>query len=136
LKKTMAIGITVLVLAAAAGGVRMLAPMRHGTTDNTNSSVNSGSTVEVPANKPNTVVIDNYKFGPNKITVKRGTRVTWVNRDQDRHNVKPDQESPGFEAGPLLAKGEQYSVTFDIVGTYKYHCSPHPYMKASVEVTE
>ena len=36
----------------------------------------------------------------------------------------------------LLAKVESYSWTFNTVGTYTYHCSPHPYMKGIVEVVE
>ena len=43
---------------------------------------------------------------------------------------------PDVFAGPLLAKGERYSFTFTKVGSYPYHCAPHPYMQGAVVVTE
>jgi plastocyanin len=30
---------------------------------------------------PNTVIIQNFAFSPQEITVKVGTTVTWINRD-------------------------------------------------------
>ena len=82
------------------------------------------------------IEIKDYTYTPAKIQIKKGTKVTWTNQDSVRHDVSPDNESEDFEASKLLAKGESYSFTFNTVGTYSYHCSPHPYMKAAVEVTE
>lgn len=78
--------------------------------------------------------IKDFAFTPAKITVKKGTTVTWTNQDGARHDVTPDQPSEKFKASQLLAKGETYSFTFNDEGTYTYHCSPHPYMKGTVEV--
>jgi amicyanin len=80
--------------------------------------------------------IQDFDFQTEKLKVKVGTKVTWTNKDDARHDVTPDSESPDFVASKLLAKGESYSFTFEKPGTYAYHCSPHPYMKASVEVIE
>lgn len=83
-----------------------------------------------------TVSIKSFTFSPGKITVRQGTKVTWTNKDGVRHDVTPDTETAEFKASGLLSEGSSYSVTFDTPGTYTYHCSPHPYMKGTVEVTE
>lgn len=70
------------------------------------------------------------------IKVKKGTTVTWTNQDSAKHDVTPDNETDTFKASELFGKGETYSVTFNTPGTYSYRCSPHPYMKGIVEVTE
>ncbi len=80
--------------------------------------------------------IQDFDFQTAKLKVKVGTKVTWTNKDDARHDVTPDSETPDFVASKLLAKGESYSFTFEKPGMYAYHCSPHPYMKASVEVVE
>lgn len=70
------------------------------------------------------------------MNIKVGTTITWTNQDSARHDVAPDIESADFPASKLLAKGESYSHTFTKAGTYSYHCTPHPYMKASITVTD
>lgn len=91
----------------------------------------TGDAVEASA-----VTIENYAYSPASIRVKKGTTVTWTNQDSVKHDVMPDKPSDDFKASDLLAKGESYSFTFNTVGTYSYYCSPHPYMKATVEVVE
>lgn len=86
---------------------------------------------------PNSVSIVDFAFSPKKMVVKKGTTVTWTNKDSARHDINPDEDyGDAFKPSELLAKGDKYSFTFDTVGTYAYHCSPHPYMKATIEVTE
>lgn len=80
--------------------------------------------------------IDNFKFMPAQITVKKGTTVTWTNRDTARHDVTPVENSDGAPRSELMGQNESYSHTFDTIGTFAYYCSPHPYMKASVTVVE
>jgi amicyanin len=83
------------------------------------------------------VDIKGFAFTQKDITVKKGTKVTWTNQDSVKHDVVSDDGAPaGGPKGPLLAKGESYSFTFDTVGTFPYHCTPHTYMKAVVTVTE
>ncbi len=83
------------------------------------------------------VQIQDSSFAPAIIRVKKGTTVTWTNQDSVQHNVVSDEDSPreGLN-GPLLEKGKTYSFTFDNVGTYAYHCTPHPTMQGTVEVVE
>lgn len=77
------------------------------------------------------VEIKDFAFGPKTLTVKKGTTVTWTNQDSVSHTATADNGS--FDTG-LLAKGESGSVTFDKVGTFAYHCTPHPNMKATIIV--
>ncbi len=101
---------------------------------NTSQSSNSNSSTETT--QTNAVTIKDFAFGPTSITVKKGTKVTWTNQDAVGHDVTPDNPSDEFKQSDLLSKGESYSVTFNTVGTFTYFCSPHPYMKAKVIVTE
>ncbi len=75
--------------------------------------------------------IKDFAYGPKTLTVKKGTIVTWTNQDSAKHTATADDGS--FDTG-LLAKGESGSVTFDKIGTFNYHCTPHPNMKAAIIV--
>lgn len=90
---------------------------------------------EVPAD-PNLVLISNYTFNPNPLKVKTGTKVTWTNRDIAKHNIVTDELADPLIDGPLFGQGESFSYTFTKAGTYSYHCEPHPYMKAMIEVSD
>lgn len=82
------------------------------------------------------VIYQDFSVAQPHIKVKKGTTVTWVNKDTAKHDVTPVNETDEFEASKLFGKGETYQVTFNTVGTYEYYCSPHPYMKGVVEVVE
>ncbi len=84
----------------------------------------------------NAVEITDFSFNAKNIRVKVGTTVTWTNKDSAKHDIAPDTESANFMPSKLLSMGESYSYTFTKAGMYAYHCSPHPYMKANVEVVE
>lgn len=73
-------------------------------------------------------------YSPNVIHVKVGQTVRWVNDDPIPHTVTADDNS-FFDSGNLK-KGQKWSYTFTATGTYKYHCTPHPYMKGTVIVEE
>lgn len=104
-------------------------PMPHSDTSKSAST---------SSDKPmaNEVFIKGFAFGPAKMTIKKGTKVTWTNKDDAHHDISPDKASPDFTASELLSNGQSYSYTFNTAGSYSYHCTPHPYMKAVIEVTE
>jgi plastocyanin len=70
----------------------------------------------------------NFYYEPRKLTVKSGDTVTWINEQDDTHNVMAEaipKTAEPFE-GPLLDKtGGKWSYTFTKPGTYRYHCHPH-----------
>ncbi|HEV2160778.1 MAG TPA: cupredoxin family copper-binding protein [Stellaceae bacterium] len=82
---------------------------------------------------PNQVVINNFAFGPTTLTVKRGTTVTWINKDGDAHTVTAAGTKPLFGSNPLDT-GDSFSFTFNAPGTYAYFCKIHPTMKGVVVV--
>lgn len=88
------------------------------------------------ATEPNMVTYKGFAVVQKSIKVKKGTTVTWTNKDDAKHDVTPVTETAEFTASELFGKGETYSVTFNTVGKFDYFCSPHPYMKGTVEVTE
>ena len=113
------------------------------TTQNTSDTDSINNTPAANTNTTTTqalatdeVEIENSAFKQNNITVKKGATVTWTNKDSVQHTVTPDQASDNFKGSELLSKGESYSFTFNTVGTYAYHCTPHPFMKGTVTVTE
>lgn len=77
--------------------------------------------------------IANYKFVPATIRIKKGTKVTWTNKDIAQHNVAATDKSFTTE---LVGKNGSVEVTFDKAGTFSYICEPHPYMKGTVIVEE
>ncbi len=91
--------------------------------------VGCGNVSKVPVAKENQVIIKDYKFLPQNISVKAGTTVTWINEDTVIHTV----EGSGMDSGNM-SKGDEFTFTFDKVGVYEYICGPHPYMTGSVIV--
>jgi plastocyanin len=80
------------------------------------------------------IAIKNFSYQPATLTVKKGTAVTWTNEDNVAHTVTSD--SGNELESKSLGKGDSFTHTFNTTGTFAYHCSPHPTMKASVVVTE
>ena len=79
-----------------------------------------------------TVLIQGFSFKPAHITIKRGTKVIWINKDTAPHTATA-KNGKSFDSG-LLRKGQRYSHTFKSAGKKPYHCEPHPHMKGSVTV--
>ena len=96
------------------------------------SATPSSSTA--PTTATNIVTIKNYMFGPDAITVKPGTTVTWTNTDAVSHTVTADTVTSDAPSSMDIAQGQSYSYTFKVAGTYTYHCFPHPYMHGTVIV--
>lgn len=80
-----------------------------------------------------TVSIKNYSFDPPILTVKAGTKVTWINDDSAQHTVTSDSGNSINSAN--IASGKSSSFTFTQTGTIKYHCNIHPEMQGSIVVT-
>ena len=80
----------------------------------------------------NSVIMKGFAFNPAELTVKKGTTVTWTNQDSAPHTVTSDSGSELSSA--TLSNGQSYSHTFNEAGTFAYHCSVHPMMKAKVVV--
>jgi plastocyanin len=80
-----------------------------------------------------TVKIDNFAFGPEALTVKVGTTVTWINEDDIPHTVVATDKAFRSKA---LDTDDKFSFNFTTPGSYEYFCSLHPYMKVTVTVSQ
>jgi plastocyanin len=92
-----------------------------------------GEATQVAAARPAAVTISNFAFGPAILTVAPGTKVTWLNKDEEPHTVLSADGGLTFKS-PALDTDDQFSFTFDKPGTYKYFCSVHPHMVGTVVV--
>lgn len=107
--------------------------------DNENKSKNSNENDKKSENantamesEKESVSIESLKFDDATLTVKKGTTVTWTNKDSVSHTIT---STTGSElASSTLAVGGTYSHTFTATGTFTYHCTFHPSMTGTVIV--
>lgn len=142
-KNTLIIGLVIIV--AAVGGYLLVTqkaakPMLPEATpvEQVRNKKATDSTQQIPVtgvSDETVVTIENFSFNPGTVTIKKGTKVTWTNKDSVKHDVSSDTGSE--LKSQLLAQGESYSHVFNTVGTYVYHCNPHAAkMKATIVVGE
>ena len=77
------------------------------------------------------VKIDQHAFIPQRVDVKAGTTVTWINDDDVPHTVA---SSTKLFKSKALDTGDKFSFTFTTPGAYQYFCSVHPYMTGAIVV--
>ena len=77
------------------------------------------------------VNIAQFAFAPQRLTVKVGTTVIWINGDDAPHTVASTSKSFRSKTLDTLDK---FSFTFTTPGSYEYFCSLHPHMTGSVVV--
>ena len=77
------------------------------------------------------VQIDQFAFAPQRLTVKAGTTVTWINDDDIPHTVT---SSSKLFKSRALDTNDKFSFTFTTPGSYEYFCSLHPHMTGTVVV--
>jgi len=81
--------------------------------------------------KEATVTIDNFAFTPETLTVKPGTKVTFINHDDIPHSVVAVEKAFRSKA---LDTDEKYEFTFEKAGDFAYFCGLHPHMKGKIVV--
>lgn len=77
------------------------------------------------------VVISNFTFKPQTLTIELGDTVRFVNSDDMVHTIVAGDGS--FRSGPLDTD-ESFARTFAQSGTVAYFCGLHPFMKGSIVV--
>jgi plastocyanin len=82
-----------------------------------------------PSSTDAAIEVRDYEFTPAKLTVGRGTEVTWTNAGKATHTVTGE----GFDSGDLAANAS-FAHRFSDAGTYSYRCTIHPRMTGVVEV--
>lgn len=139
-------GVVVGIVVVATAGIivfnsfRVSAPEPQQATNQTpEATQDTSQSPETPQAQVVEVVIKDRAFSPSRVTIKKGTTVKWVNKDFMGHNVVSDSNAPA--GGPpqdasLLNKDQVFEFTFNTVGVFSYHCTPHPDMTGTIEVTQ
>lgn len=77
------------------------------------------------------IVIKDFMFAPNSLTVKAGSTVTWANKDDEPHSVVSDT---GLFRSGAVNTNETFSFKFDKPGMYHFTCAIHPRMVGTIIV--
>jgi plastocyanin len=88
-----------------------------------------------PANGLVEVRAADSKFTPERVEVRVGTTVRWINADKRTSHSVIWLGPAGFESERFFP-GESYERKFEKPGAYPYGCGPHPEMRGVVVVTE
>lgn len=88
---------------------------------------------EKPSAAPATHVVrvENMQFNPPSLSVRRGDRIVWVNKDLFPHTVTSDTKA--FDSRDI-APSASWTYRADRPGEYAYSCAYHPTMKAQITV--
>lgn len=89
-------------------------------------NINSSESIQ------NEILIQNFAFSPDTITINKGETIVWSNKDSAPHKIVSDSGSELNSES--LSNGATYSHTFAVAGTYDYHCGIHTSMKGKVVV--
>ncbi|WP_027209688.1 cupredoxin domain-containing protein [Burkholderia sp. WSM2232] len=84
------------------------------------------------APKSYVVTIENMQFNPPTLTVKRGERVQWINKDLFPHTVTAGG-THGFDSRSIAASAS-WSYAPAKAGSYPYGCIFHPTMHGTLTV--
>jgi plastocyanin len=76
-----------------------------------------------------TVSIANMQFEPAELSVKRGSRIVWVNKDFFPHTAT----ASAFDSGSIKSDAS-WTYVADEPGAYAYICTLHPMMKGRLVV--
>ncbi|MDR3529265.1 MAG: cupredoxin family copper-binding protein [Rhodopila sp.] len=77
------------------------------------------------------ITIDNFTFSPAKLTVSKGTEVTWTNQDDIPHTIVLTGIGVRSKA---LDTDKTFAYRFDKAGTFAYVCGLHPQMHGQIVV--
>ena len=89
------------------------------------------SVAALPKAATHTIVIEGAAFVPSTLTVKRGDRVVWVNKDPFPHTATAQDRS--FDSR-VIAANKSWTFTAKKAGEFPYACKLHPTMKATLIV--
>ena len=86
-----------------------------------------------PAAGDSVVRIDlrDLAYRPASIEIAAGTTVEWVNGDPLAHTVTATDTT--FDSG-LIEPGRSWRRTFIVPGTWRFACTPHPFMRGVIVV--
>jgi plastocyanin len=123
--------IAVIVAAVVTLGAAAFALGRGVASDSSSTSATTAASASQPQGSATAVVIQDFAFSPETVTVKVGSAITWTNGDGFAHSVK---SADGSFVSQDLQQGQTYSSTFTAPGSYAYVCGIHNSMTGTVVV--
>ncbi len=94
------------------------------------SSAASAGGETARASRTVTVDIVSFAYRPANLAISRGSKVVFANASGTAHTAT---RKGSFTTGRIKA-GRSASVTFSQRGTFRYHCTIHPFMRGKVVV--
>jgi nitrite reductase (NO-forming) len=87
----------------------------------------------------NAATMGDKAYSPNPVDVKVGEGVTWSNDDSQIHTATSGAAGSAdagsvFDSG-IMSPDATFDFVFDKAGTYDYHCTMHPQMVGTVNVS-
>ncbi len=82
------------------------------------------------------VVIKDFKFIPQAITIKKGQILRWENREKRQYHSVWFEMLDEEEPEDYLFPDDSYEREFTQAGSFPYRCGPHPEMTGIVLVTD
>lgn len=125
--------LVIIILAIVVGGIVLVVTGGNKQTGQQGSTSQTQENIQgtTPVPEKNEVMIANNAFSPDILTVKAGDKVTWTNQDLAGHTATADDNS--FDTNTIVP-GQSKSVTLNNAGTYTYHSTTDPDMKATIVV--
>ena len=124
--------VLVTAVAIAIGSVLIIALAADSSGGGSSASMGMAPAKGAPGSTGGAVKIDirDFKYVPETVTVRAGSRVTWINDDMAPHTATA---TAVFDTG-TLQRGDSKALTLSKPGSYSYVCEFHPFMKATVVV--
>lgn len=94
----------------------------------------SSATAQAPRPKPTIVTVNDFYFGPDSVTIRKGRTVKWVWSEANTypHDVHLKQgprnlkERSSYSTRTTAVTDATFKKTFERPGTYHYICTIHP----------
>ncbi|MEK6889827.1 MAG: cupredoxin domain-containing protein [Nanoarchaeota archaeon] len=86
------------------------------------------------ASSEKSIEITGFEFSQETLTIKKGEKVTWTNKDSSQHTVT--SISGNELKSDTLNKDQTYTHIFTQPGNYEYRCNFHTSMTGKIIVTE
>ncbi len=98
--------------------------------------VAEGCGVDLPVEAFGSTIVEirNFAFAPAMVRVRPGSKVTWVNCEPPGTDSHTSTADGGAWSSPLLPPKATFTQVMGSVGSYGYHCVPHPGMTGTVVV--
>lgn len=124
---------TVTVVAAGAASAASQPPAAAAPAESPPTSQATTTSTSAPpgaaTGQDASVEMRDYEFSPAKLTVGRGTEVSFRNVGKAPHTAT----STSFDSGEIVA-GQTFTQRFETPGTFEYRCELHPRMIGAIEV--